>query len=60
MEQLNNKVVLITGFSGGLGTFVTDAFLEAGARVTGVAANHSGFRSSSGTILRDGGGTFEW
>jgi NAD(P)-dependent dehydrogenase (short-subunit alcohol dehydrogenase family) len=37
MEQLNNKVVLITGFNGGLGTFVTNSFLEAGARVTGVS-----------------------
>jgi len=35
--ELNDKVVLITGYSGGLGTFVTNAFLEAGARVVGVA-----------------------
>ena len=35
--ELDNKVVLITGYSGGLGTFVTNAFLEAGARVVGVA-----------------------
>jgi NAD(P)-dependent dehydrogenase (short-subunit alcohol dehydrogenase family) len=35
--RLNDKVVLITGASGGLGTFVTNAFLEAGARVAGVA-----------------------
>jgi NAD(P)-dependent dehydrogenase (short-subunit alcohol dehydrogenase family) len=35
--ELNNRVVLITGYSGGLGTFVTNAFLEAGARVVGVA-----------------------
>jgi NAD(P)-dependent dehydrogenase (short-subunit alcohol dehydrogenase family) len=34
---LNDKVVLITGASGGLGTFVTNAFLEAGARVAGVS-----------------------
>jgi NAD(P)-dependent dehydrogenase (short-subunit alcohol dehydrogenase family) len=37
--ELNNKIVLITGYSGGLGTFVTNAFLEAGARVVGVARN---------------------
>src|SRR5271165_980039 len=37
MEQLNNKIVVITGFNGGLGKFVTDAFLEAGARVIGVS-----------------------
>ncbi len=30
---LNNKSVLITGAKGGLGTFVTNAFLDAGARV---------------------------
>jgi NAD(P)-dependent dehydrogenase (short-subunit alcohol dehydrogenase family) len=35
--DLDNKVVLITGAKGGLGTFVTNAFLEAGARVVGVA-----------------------
>jgi NAD(P)-dependent dehydrogenase (short-subunit alcohol dehydrogenase family) len=35
--DLNDKVVLITGAKGGLGTFVTNAFLEAGARVVGVA-----------------------
>ncbi len=31
--QLNNKVTLITGASGGLGTFVAKAFLDAGALV---------------------------
>jgi NAD(P)-dependent dehydrogenase (short-subunit alcohol dehydrogenase family) len=31
------KVVLITGAKGGLGTFVTKAFLETGARVAGVS-----------------------
>src|SRR5580658_7309476 len=35
--KLNGKVVLITGANGGLGTFVTNAFLEAGARVAGVS-----------------------
>jgi NAD(P)-dependent dehydrogenase (short-subunit alcohol dehydrogenase family) len=34
---LSNKVVLITGANGGLGAAVTNAFLEAGARVAGVA-----------------------
>src|SRR6476659_1293309 len=34
---LTNKVVLITGANGGLGGAVTNAFLEAGARVAGVA-----------------------
>ena len=35
--QLNNKVTLITGASGGLGTFVAKAFLDAGALVETVA-----------------------
>jgi NAD(P)-dependent dehydrogenase (short-subunit alcohol dehydrogenase family) len=34
---LSNKVVLITGANGGLGTAVTNAFLAAGARVAGVS-----------------------
>jgi len=34
---LSNKVVLITGANGGLGAAVTSAFLDAGARVAGVA-----------------------
>jgi NAD(P)-dependent dehydrogenase (short-subunit alcohol dehydrogenase family) len=35
--ELQEKVVLITGAKGGLGSFVTSAFLEAGARVIGVS-----------------------
>jgi NAD(P)-dependent dehydrogenase (short-subunit alcohol dehydrogenase family) len=34
--MLDGKVVIITGASGGLGTVVTKAFLDAGARVIGV------------------------
>jgi len=34
--MLDNKVVIITGASGGLGAVVTKAFLDAGARVAGV------------------------
>jgi NAD(P)-dependent dehydrogenase (short-subunit alcohol dehydrogenase family) len=34
---LTDKVVLITGANGGLGTAVTNAFLQSGARVAGVA-----------------------
>jgi NAD(P)-dependent dehydrogenase (short-subunit alcohol dehydrogenase family) len=37
MNELNNKVALVTGASGGLGNFVTEAFLAAGAAVIGVA-----------------------
>jgi NAD(P)-dependent dehydrogenase (short-subunit alcohol dehydrogenase family) len=35
--SLNDKVVLITGAKGGLGTFVTQAFLDAGATVVGAS-----------------------
>jgi NAD(P)-dependent dehydrogenase (short-subunit alcohol dehydrogenase family) len=35
--NLKDRVVVITGAKGGLGTFVTNAFLEAGARVVGVS-----------------------
>jgi len=35
--DLHNKVVIITGAKGGLGTFVTNSFLEAGAHVVGVS-----------------------
>jgi NAD(P)-dependent dehydrogenase (short-subunit alcohol dehydrogenase family) len=35
--MLNGKVVLITGAKGGLGTHVTNAFLDAGARVVGTS-----------------------
>ncbi|HEU0007478.1 MAG TPA: SDR family NAD(P)-dependent oxidoreductase [Terriglobia bacterium] len=37
MSDLSKKVALITGASGGLGNFVTEAFLAVGATVVGVA-----------------------
>lgn len=37
MADLNGKVFVITGAKGGLGTFVTNAFLDAGAGVAGVS-----------------------
>jgi len=37
MSELSKKVALVTGASGGLGNFVTEAFLAAGATVIGVA-----------------------
>jgi NAD(P)-dependent dehydrogenase (short-subunit alcohol dehydrogenase family) len=35
--DLHGRVILITGAKGGLGTFVTNSFLEAGSRVFGVS-----------------------
>jgi NAD(P)-dependent dehydrogenase (short-subunit alcohol dehydrogenase family) len=37
MNSLEGKVTVITGAKGGLGNFVTNAFLAAGARVVGVS-----------------------
>src|SRR5687768_102963 len=37
MNGLQGKVALITGAKGGLGTFVTNAFLEVGANVAGTS-----------------------
>jgi NAD(P)-dependent dehydrogenase (short-subunit alcohol dehydrogenase family) len=37
MNILDEKITLITGAKGGLGTFVTEAFLAAGAKVVGVS-----------------------
>jgi NAD(P)-dependent dehydrogenase (short-subunit alcohol dehydrogenase family) len=39
---MENRVVLITGANGGLGTFVTAAFLQAGAQVVGTSRQISG------------------
>jgi NAD(P)-dependent dehydrogenase (short-subunit alcohol dehydrogenase family) len=37
MSSLEGKTVIVTGAKGGLGSFVTEAFLTAGARVVGVS-----------------------
>lgn len=37
MQPLEGKLAIITGAKGGLGSFVTEAFLAAGARVVGVS-----------------------
>src|SRR5215468_12003061 len=37
MHSLEGKVALITGAKGGLGSFVTETFLAAGAKVVGVS-----------------------
>src|SRR5204862_4129329 len=35
MDTLNGQIVLVTGAKGGLGTYITQAFLDAGVRVVG-------------------------
>ena len=34
---MHGKIVLVTGASGGLGTYITQAFLDAGATVIGTS-----------------------
>jgi NAD(P)-dependent dehydrogenase (short-subunit alcohol dehydrogenase family) len=51
--QIKDKVVLVTGANGGLGTHVTQAFLDAGATVVGVSRKiqQSDFKSPGFTAL---------
>src|ERR1044071_8221120 len=37
MISLEGKITIITGAKGGLGTYVTESFLDAGAKVIGVS-----------------------
>ncbi len=55
-----DKVVLITGAKGGLGTHVTNAFLNSGARVIGTSPNiaatdfpHPNFHAEPAAIESD-------
>jgi NAD(P)-dependent dehydrogenase (short-subunit alcohol dehydrogenase family) len=52
-KDLQNKIVLVTGANGGLGTHVTQALLDAGATVAGVARkiDSSAFTGSSFTAF---------
>src|SRR5690242_14260306 len=53
MATLDGKVALITGAKGGLGSFVTEAFLAAGAQVVGTsrAIQASDFRHDRFTAI---------
>src|SRR4051812_3627867 len=60
----SKKIILITGAKGGLGNFVTKAFLEAGARVTGAARTiaetdfpHENFKAVSTDLSTAGNAT---
>jgi NAD(P)-dependent dehydrogenase (short-subunit alcohol dehydrogenase family) len=50
---MKDKIVLVTGANGGLGTYVTQAFLDAGATVVGVSRKiqQSDFNSPAFTAL---------
>jgi NAD(P)-dependent dehydrogenase (short-subunit alcohol dehydrogenase family) len=52
-QAMQGKVVLVTGADGGLGTFVTQAFLDAGAIVIGTSRKiqHSKFSRANFTAL---------
>src|ERR1700683_2190594 len=54
---MKGKIVLVTGANGGLGTYVTQAFLDAGATVVGTspkiqqsAFSHPGFTAMAAAI----------
>src|SRR5215470_3153861 len=53
MPELNQKVAIITGAKGGLGSYVTEAFLQAGAAVVGVSRSiqASDFQSARFTAM---------
>ncbi len=53
MKELEGKIALITGAKGGLGSFVTRAFLEAGAQVVGISRSirNADFSHSAFTAL---------
>src|SRR6266849_4910347 len=52
-DSMKGKVVLVTGANGGLGSYVTQAFLDAGAIVVGVSRKiqQSDFNSPAFTAL---------
>lgn len=49
-KDLQNKIVLVTGASGGLGTHVTQALLDAGATVAGVSQKIESSAFASGSF----------
>jgi Short-chain alcohol dehydrogenase of unknown specificity len=54
MNALEGKVTLVTGAKGGLGSFVTEAFLAAGAKVVGVSRSIQASDFFPPGIHRDG------
>ena len=53
---MQGKIVLVTGANGGLGNYVTQAFLDAGATVIGTSRKiqQSDFKSLNFTALPGG------
>ena len=45
MQTLNNKIVLVTGATRGIGAAIADTLAQAGAKVIGTATSESGAKS---------------
>ena len=59
MNTLEGKVTLITGAKGGLGAFITEAFLAAGAKVVGVSRSIQASDFRTPVVRRPAGGPCE-
>ncbi len=56
--NLNNKTVLLTGASRGIGTYIAKTLAEEGAKIIGVARSEDGLNETKAEVEKDGG-TFE-
>lgn len=58
MKTIAGKTVLLTGASGGIGTFIARALAQQGATVIGVSRSHQGLEKISAEINATGGKAF--
>jgi NAD(P)-dependent dehydrogenase (short-subunit alcohol dehydrogenase family) len=56
-DEMNNKIVLLTGAASGIGRAAARLFAEAGATVYGADLDEDGLRRTEG-LIKDDGGTF--
>ncbi len=56
--KLNNKTVLLTGASRGIGTYIAKTLAEEEAKIIGVARSEDGLNETKAEVEKDGG-TFE-